>query len=123
MISCNKGLVFYIKDQNEGLIVTHCFLHIEALMSKTLGIGLKEVLDQVVKMIIFIKIRSLASWLFGQICINMDSQHRRLILHSDVRRLSSGNVLNRVNELKGELIVLFDEAKQLHFSDLLRCEF
>ncbi|XP_013791438.1 zinc finger BED domain-containing protein 5-like [Limulus polyphemus] len=79
MIGCNKGLVSFIKEQHENVIVTHCFLHREALMSRTLGEDLGEVLDQVVQMVNFIKTRPVKSRLFEQICTNMESQHRRFI--------------------------------------------
>ena len=92
-------------------------------MAKTLGEKLREVLDQVVQMVNFIKTRPVKSRLFEQLCIDMDSQHRRLLLHSEVRWLSRGKVLTRVHELRQELLAFFEEMKPLHFCDLLRCEF
>ena len=85
MVGCIKGLVSFIKKKNENVIVTHCFLHREALMTKTLGENLREVLDEVVKMVNFIKVRPAKSRLFEKICTNMDSQYKRLLLHTDVR--------------------------------------
>ena len=96
MVGCIKGLVSFIKKQNVNVITTHCFLHREALMSKTLGEKLKEVLDTVVQMVNFVKIRPIKTRIFEQICINMNSQPRRLILHTDVRWLSRGKVLTRI---------------------------
>lgn len=123
MVGCVKGLTAFVKNQNENVIVTHCFLHREALMTKTLGDKLKEVLDQVVQMVNFIKTRPVKSRLFEQICIDMDSQHRRLLLHTEVRWLSRGKVLTRVHELRPELLAFFEEMKQKHFCDLLRSKF
>ena len=37
MIGCTKGVVSFIEKQYENVIVTHCFFHREALMSRTLG--------------------------------------------------------------------------------------
>ena len=37
MIGCNNGLASFIKEQNENVTVTHCFLHRETLLSRTLG--------------------------------------------------------------------------------------
>ena len=53
----------------------------------------------------------------------MDSQHKRLLLHTDVRWLSRGKVLTRVHELRQELLAFFEAMKQLHFCDLLQCKF
>ena len=74
MISCSKGLLSFIKEKNKNVIVTHCFFYTKALMSKILGENLREVLDQVAQM-------------GKQICANMMSQHRRLLLHTNVRWL------------------------------------
>ena len=52
----------------------------------------------------------------------MDSQHKRLLLHTEVRWLSKGKVLNRVYEIRQELLTLFEEMKKNHFCELLRCE-
>ena len=93
MVGCIKGLVSFIKKKNENVIVTHCFLHREALMSKTLGGNLREVLDEIVKTVNFAKLRPVKSRLFEKICTNMDSQYKRLLLHTDVRWLSRGKVL------------------------------
>ena len=123
MVGCIKGLVSFIKKKNENVIVTHCFLHREALMSKTLGENLREVLDEVVKMVNFIKVRPAKSRLFEKICTNMDSQHKRLLLHTDVRWLSRGKVVTRVHELRQELLAFFEAMKQSHFCDLLQCKF
>ena len=53
----------------------------------------------------------------------MDSQHKRLLLHTDVRWLSRGKVLTRVHELRQELLAFFEAMKQSHFCDLLQCKF
>ena len=52
MIGCSmKGLTSFVKKQNENVVVTHCFLHREALMAKTLGDNLREVLNQAVELV------------------------------------------------------------------------
>ena len=53
----------------------------------------------------------------------MDSQHVRLLMHTDVRWLSKGKVLTRVHELQKELIVFLDKEKHEGFCKYLRCEF
>ena len=55
---------------------------------------------------------TIKSRLFEQICTNMESQHRRLPLHIDVRWLSRGKVLTRVHELRHELMLV--RTKHLH---------
>ena len=83
MVGCLKEFTTLLKEsQNPNIITTHCFLHREALIAKTLRDELKKVLNQVIEMVNFIKSRPLKCRLFEQICIGMDSQHKRLLLHS-----------------------------------------
>ena len=86
-----------------------------AMMSRTLGKDLREVIDQVLQMVTFIKTRLLKLRLFEQICTNVESQHRRLALHIDMMWLSIGKVLTRVHELRQELITFFEAMKQSDF--------
>ena len=103
MIGNVRGLAALIKQKNPDVISTHCFLHREALITKTLVADLKLVLDQTVRIVNFIKAKPLKAWLFAQLCKDMESKHQCLILHSEFRWMSRGKVLNRVLELKNEL--------------------
>ena len=124
MVGSLKGFTALVKErQNPNIITTHCFPHREALVTKTLGDELKEVLNQVTEMVSFIKRRPLKCRLFEQICIGMDSQHKRLLLHSEVRWLSRGKVLCRVHELREELLLFFDEMNHKVFNEYLKSEF
>ena len=67
MVGCVKSLTSFVKKQKENIIITHCSLHREALMAKTLGDKLREVIDRAVQMVNFIKIRLVKSRLFEQI--------------------------------------------------------
>ncbi|XP_068240046.1 protein FAM200A-like [Palaemon carinicauda] len=55
MIGSIKGFVSLVKRENSSVITTHCFLHREALVAKTISNDLKSVLEKVVKMVNFIK--------------------------------------------------------------------
>ena len=123
MIGSVKGFVSLAKQKNPNLMTTHCFIHREALVSKTLKDELKLVLDQVVKMVNYIKSRPLKSRLFKQLCIAMESKHLSLILHTEVRWLSRGKVLTRVYELREEMLAFFTNEKLSDFCDCLNNEF
>ncbi|VVC45160.1 Hypothetical protein CINCED_3A002606 [Cinara cedri] len=66
---------------------------------------LKEVLDQVVKVINYIKSSPLKSRLFEKICEGMDSDNSKLLFHGAIRWLSRGRVLSRFYGLSEEIIV------------------
>uniref|UniRef100_K7G2A6 DUF4371 domain-containing protein n=1 Tax=Pelodiscus sinensis TaxID=13735 RepID=K7G2A6_PELSI len=107
MIGSIKGFVTLVKEKNPDVIMTHCFLYREVLVSKTIG-----VLDAAVNMVNFIKQRPLKSRMFAKLCENMVT----LLLHIHVRWLSRGKVLTRVFELQEELLLFFKDNKAI-FSD------
>ena len=68
----------------------HCSIHREALTAKGMAVSLKDVLDTTVKLMNFVKARSLNSHIFTALCSEMGSDHTTLLLHTDVRWLSRG---------------------------------
>ncbi|KAL4153167.1 hypothetical protein QTP88_001000 [Uroleucon formosanum] len=113
MFGSIKGFTTLVKKKNPNIISTHCFLHRESLISKTLPITLKSILDKIVSMVNYIKSRPLQSRLFKKLCESMEAQHVCLLLHCEVRWLSRGKVLNRILELKNELLMFFQNEEHL----------
>ena len=102
---------------------THCFLHREVLVAKIAQNELKEGLSEVIEMVNFIKTRQAKSRIFELICKDMDSQHVRLLLHTEVRWLSKGKVLSRVHELQKELLTFFETERHKNDLRLSRLEY
>ena len=123
MVGSIKGFVLLVQKENPNVVQTHCFLHREVLVSKTIPDDLSQVLKQVVEMVNFIKMRPKKSRFFEKICVDMDSRHKRLILHTEARWLSRGKVLWRVYELHKELYAFFKTEEHEHFCEYLECEF
>ncbi|GFW16554.1 SCAN domain-containing protein 3 [Trichonephila clavipes] len=78
-----KGFVAHVKELNKDILVTHCFLHGEALVTKFLPSDLKIVLEQCVKMVNYIKSRPLKSRLFSKLCQAMEAKYESLLLHTE----------------------------------------
>ena len=96
-----KGFVFISQKQN-SIIHTHSSIHREALVSKTLGTESNSVLDMVVKIVNYIKMRPLKRQLFTKLCVSVEAQHYTLIQHTQVQWLSRGKVLSRFYKLREE---------------------
>lgn len=106
-----KGFVARVKEDFPSVGSTHCFIHREALMAKTIPTELKSVLDSVVNMVNFVKSRALKTRLLKQMCHEVGSRHDTLVLHTEIRWLSKGKVLERFFELRKELLSMFSVEK------------
>jgi len=86
------GLISRIRKIIPSVTWHHCCIHHKALVFKKMPIHLKTVLDEAVNIVNFIKAKSLNSRIFEQPCKDMGSEHYRLLLHSEIRWLSRGNL-------------------------------
>ncbi|XP_060796340.1 zinc finger BED domain-containing protein 5-like [Neoarius graeffei] len=103
MTGREQGLAARVKQVAPLVKWTHCMVHREALAAKKMPSLLESVLNQSVKMINLIKSRPLNSRLFEVLCQEMGSEHEQLLLHTEVRWLSRGRVLQRLYELRDEV--------------------
>lgn len=121
MVGKVKGTVSRIKNVAPNCSSSHCILHRHALVAKKIPSDLKDVLNEAVKIINFVKSRPLQSRLFAQICDDMRSQHQSLLMHTEVRWLSRGKVLARLFELRDELLVFFTGENHSALSKYAEC--
>ena len=103
MLGCNSGFQALVKRQAPKSKDVHCMLHRQALALKTLPESLQKVLDQIIKIVNFIKAGALNSCLFKAFCTDMDSDHQMLLYYIPTLWLSKSNVTRRVFELQEEL--------------------
>ena len=69
---------------------TLCTIHREALVAKKISPDLTAVVQDVVKVINFIKSHALNTRIFTNLCDEMESEFTNLILHCEIRWLSKG---------------------------------
>ena len=107
MLGRRSGFRGKVTEANPKTRHLHCMLHRYALASKTLPPGLRSVLDDVVSMVNTIKSSALNTRLFSLMCQELGNDHEVLLFHTEVRWLSRGNVVTRVESLKEELTEFF----------------
>ena len=89
-------------------------IHREVLVAKRLAQSLSEILSSCVKIVNSIKARPLQSRMFSKLCDELGSEHSSLLLHTEIRWLSRGKIVERVFELREELSIFLQE----HNTDL-----
>ena len=77
-----SGFTTRVKEVASECESMHCVIHREMLASRKASPELK-VLQDVIKIINHIKVHVLNSRLFTQLCEEMDSEHTRLLLHTE----------------------------------------
>uniref|UniRef100_K7FQX6 Uncharacterized protein n=1 Tax=Pelodiscus sinensis TaxID=13735 RepID=K7FQX6_PELSI len=108
------GFQMLVKQCASMATGVHCFIHREALASKTLPDQLNTVFKGLVKVANHIKSSALNTSLFKRFCLDMGADFDVLLFYTSVRWLSAGNVLNRGFQLREELD-LFLQAQELAY--------
>jgi hypothetical protein len=77
------------------------------------------VLQEAAKVVNFVKARPLNSRLFVVLCEEVQADHKPLLLHSEVRRLSRGKFLKRLVLLKEEVRIFLQDSGSPLYQDFL----
>lgn len=113
MVGHVAGVVTRIKKVSKNCTSSHCVLHRHSLATKKMPALLKQVLDNAVKIINFVKARPLQCRLLKILCEDVGSIHKSLLLHTEVRWLSRGKALSRLLELRTEVSSLLNDQNSL----------
>ena len=108
-----KGLVSFVIQQIPNITATYCFVHRRGLLAKTLGSKLKEVSDQGVETVNFMKTRP--ACIFELLFESMDSQFEHLLLHTQVKWLSKGKILLHFFDKENKSTVIFLKYSNVNF--------
>ena len=104
MLGRKSGFKARVKAVSPSVTFVHCFLQQFALAAKLLFPDIKTSLNQVVKIINYIKTSALNSRLFKVICEDVGSECTSLLFHTEVGWLSRGNTTMRLFVLRKELL-------------------
>ena len=121
MLGNKPGFAALVKKEAPNVTVTHCMLRRHALVAKSLPLTLKELLSYCVKMVNFIRSQFNNHRLFKALCRELGSDHEVLLYHSEVRWLSRGEILKRLQELKQE-VSLFLKKKNSPLAEKIKSE-
>ncbi len=105
-----KGLVGLMKKREEipNFISFHCIIHQESLVSKLRNKTFQNVMQTVVCVVNFIISRALNHRQFRQLIEDYNTEYSDLLMHSEVRWLSRGKVLERFLSLLPEICTFLD---------------
>ncbi|CAB4061359.1 unnamed protein product [Lepeophtheirus salmonis] len=97
MMGKKKGCLKLMKDDTPEMIIVHCVIHRENLVAKNITPPLNEVLPSVIKCINAIKASAKCERPFKQFCENENANYVRFLLHTHVRSLSKGELLEKIH--------------------------
>lgn len=117
MIGSAVGFITLCKNDAEfpNFFNYHCIIHQQALCTKVLRY--EHVMKVVLKIVNSIRARPLQSRLFKVLTDELDAEYGTLMLHSEIRWLSKGKVLQRFLELLPE-IKQFLESRNETYEEL-----
>jgi hypothetical protein len=110
MTGKHSGVVAQIKEVTPDAKFVPCRIHREALTVRTMPAILKTVLIEAVKVVNFIISGATNSRLVSILCNEMSNEHDKLLLHTQDRWLSRGNVLSRLFELRSEVQIFLSDT-------------
>ena len=123
MIGHHRGFISFLKKVVPGVLMVHCVIHRQHLVAKNLSGRLHKSMSTVITAINKIKAHAFNSRLFRKLCTDNDEDFERLLLHTEVRRLSKGNCLRCFYSLLDTVVeffldsnsVLYDELRNINF--------
>lgn len=114
MVGRRLGLIGHLMADNDfpDFHAYHCIIHQQSLCSKMKDVELDSVMKAVVKIVNFVRANPLHHRQFKALLSEYESNYDDVILHADVRWLSRGKVLSRVNDVVNELKVFLREKRK-----------
>ncbi|XP_060803031.1 general transcription factor II-I repeat domain-containing protein 2-like [Amyelois transitella] len=106
--------LFKKKYNLSNLITFHCIIHQENLAARAANPELEAVMKTVINIVNFIRAREFNHRRFKSLLQELGSEHNDVILHTSVRWLSRGKVLERFFSLRNEIILFLDQNNKVY---------
>uniref|UniRef100_K7GGA0 DUF4371 domain-containing protein n=1 Tax=Pelodiscus sinensis TaxID=13735 RepID=K7GGA0_PELSI len=119
MMGSRSGFQTLVKQCTPMVTGVLCFIHMEALVSKTLPDQLNSIFKGLVKVVNHIKSSALNTRLFKRFCWDMGSDFDVFLFYTSVRWLSARNIPNRIFQLREELDLFLQDQRKEEFRNVL----
>ena len=123
MLGRKLGFQSYGKLFYQRLFFSHYFIHRSQLCANVLPPELLSCLQQIVKIVIFVKTSALNTRLLANSSADLGSDHKCRLFSTKVRWVSRGNVTRRVCKLRNELLEICEQSNHNFKNDLANIEF
>ena len=118
-----KGLQGLIRECASQAKWTRCMLHCEALASQYFSVELNWVVEEIVKVIIFVKTNGVRSRVFSKLCNDLNTPHKQLLFHATTRWLALENAFAQVFQLWQELLTFPQSERYPSAEDFQQTDF
>ncbi|KAK1339678.1 hypothetical protein QTO34_018232 [Cnephaeus nilssonii] len=117
MLGCRSGFQRLVLNESPKVIGTHCMIHWQILATKMLSQELQEVMKSIISSVNFVKVSTLNSWLFSQLCNTLDAPNNALF-HTEKERPQFEALFSDKSELQkiAYLVDIFAILNELNLS-------
>jgi hypothetical protein len=115
MTARKNELIARINNINPNIRANHCIIDRQTLTSKKISPELNDTMSLVINVVNFIKSKALNSRLFSVLCEEVGTNHRCLLLHSEIRWLSRDQ---RIFEIRDVVKKFLHERNFQYFESL-----
>ena len=116
MLGKQNGFIAHMKELCLSILAVYCVIHWHHLVAKKNSSDFHESLRVVVQTVNKITSHSKYDRLFRKFCIDTEQEHVRLILHTEIRRLSKGNSLARFVKLLNTIVNFLENLNKNNFA-------
>ena len=95
----------------------------EAPASPCFNIELSQVVEEIVKVINYVKTSRVRSCIFSKLCDDLETPHKRILFRATTRWLSLGNAFAKVFELRQELLTFLPLEKHTSAESFQQTDF
>ena len=122
MVGRCRRFATLLKQKVPHVVTVHCVLHRTHLVAKKLSSELHEALMVCIRPINKIRAHPLNSRLFAKLCEKNDETANQLLIHTEVRWLSTGDSSQRLVDIFDSTVEFLGEVAPLLCHELKKCK-